>query len=235
LYGKQYTNDWAFGYELYLTNGFDDTIISNEENKTFLPASKDNPERFEESSNGKLMTTGKMAVRHNKVGEIGLSYMGGVFNQFMEDGVVLDKKRRVDVMAVDFNTELPVIKTRLIGEWAWVYVDVPDTYGQQFGDRQQGGFVDIVQPVIRRPILGFEKAVINLACRLEYVDWNVDTFIETGGNIGDRFWSVVPAISFRPTSQSVIRVNYRRDWREDLLGNSPSRSASLEIGISSYF
>jgi hypothetical protein len=161
--------------------------------------------------------------------------MGGVFNQFMEDGVVLDKKRRVDVMAVDFNTELPVIKTRLIGEWAWVYVDVPDTYGQQFGDRQQGGFVDIVQPVIRRPILGFEKAVINLACRLEYVDWNVDTFIETGGNIGDRFWSVVPAISFRPTSQSVIRVNYRRDWREDLLGNSPSRSASLEIGISSYF
>ena len=29
--------------KLYLTNGFDDKIISNSENKTFLPASKENP------------------------------------------------------------------------------------------------------------------------------------------------------------------------------------------------
>jgi hypothetical protein len=235
LYGKHYVSDWAFGYELYLTNGFDDSIISNEENKTFLPASKANSERFEESNNGKLLTTGKLAIRNSKVGEIGISYMGGIFNKFMEDGLVLDSKRRADVIAVDFNTLLPGIRTFITGEWAWVYVDVPDTYGQQFGDRQQGGFVDIVQPVVRRPMLGFERAVINAACRLEYVDWNVGSFRETGGDIGDCYWSIVPAISFRPTAQTVIRINYRREWREDLLGNDPSKTASLQIGFSSYF
>src|SRR3954468_22905616 len=40
LYGKKYTKDWAYGYEAYLTNGFDETIIQNDQNKTYLPASK---------------------------------------------------------------------------------------------------------------------------------------------------------------------------------------------------
>mgnify|MGYP002625693872 FL=1 len=75
IYGKRYLNDWAFGYELYLSNGFDNSIISNSHNKTFLPASKENAERFEESSNGAPLITGKIAIRNQKIGEIGLSYM----------------------------------------------------------------------------------------------------------------------------------------------------------------
>jgi hypothetical protein len=42
VYGKKYTQDWVYGYEAYLTNGFDDKIINNSENKTFLPATKEN-------------------------------------------------------------------------------------------------------------------------------------------------------------------------------------------------
>ena len=49
LYGKTYKGNWVFGYEAYLTNGFDNSIIDNEENRTFLPATKDNKERFEEA------------------------------------------------------------------------------------------------------------------------------------------------------------------------------------------
>lgn len=52
LYGKQYMKQWAFAYELYLTNGFDESIVNNSENKTFLPATKASSDRFEESSNG---------------------------------------------------------------------------------------------------------------------------------------------------------------------------------------
>ena len=165
IYGKRYLNDWAFGYELYLSNGFDNSIISNSHNKTFLPASKENAERFEESSNGAPLITGKIAIRNQKIGEIGLSYMGGIYNTYEEDGLVLDDKRRLDVMALDFNTTLPYLKTYIVGEWAWVFVDVPETYSQQFGSRQQGGFLDIVQPVLEQKILGFEHALLNIACR----------------------------------------------------------------------
>lgn len=41
-HGKFFKNSWVFGYEAYLTNGFDDNIIDNELNRTNLPASKAN-------------------------------------------------------------------------------------------------------------------------------------------------------------------------------------------------
>lgn len=235
LYGKQYKNKWAFGYELYLTNGFNNSIISNTENKTFLPATKQNAERFEESSNGEPLLTGKIALRHNEIGEIGFSYMGGIYNTFEDDGLTLDEKRRLDVIAIDFNSTLPHLKTYIVGEWAWVFIDIPPTYTQQFGNKQRGGFVDLVQPIIQGKILGFENAIINIACRLEYVDWNVGAFKETGGTIGDELWAIVPAISFRPAAQTVIRLNYRFMQQKDILGNPPAKISGVQFGVSSYF
>ncbi len=235
LFGKYYVNDWAFGYEAYLTNGFNDAIINNGENRTFLPASKANKERFEESSNGEPLLTGKIAFRHNTVGEVGLSYMGGIYNTYEEDGLILDNKRRLDVYAVDFNTTLPKLNTFIVGEWVWVNVDVPTSFSQQFGDQQKGGFIDFVQPVLTGDFFGFNQATFNLAVRLEYVDWNNGTFRETGEDIGDEIWAIVPAISFRPTAQTVIRLNYRIMQQTDLLGNPPAKISGIQFGISSYF
>lgn len=235
IYGKRSVNDWVWAYEAYVTNGFNDKIISNGENKTFLPASKEDPERFEESFNGVVLSTAKGAVRHRKIGEIGISYMGGVYNKFQDDGVTLDQKRWVNVLAIDFNSTLSRSDTYITGEWAWVHVDVPDTYTEQFGKKQMGGFVDFVQPIVKRRMLGFEKAVVNAALRLEYVDWNKGKFRSTGTNIGDEVFAIVPAISFRPTAQTVIRFNYRYNWRKDILGNPPSKLAGFQVGVSTYF
>ncbi|MBA4056807.1 MAG: hypothetical protein C0490_18985, partial [Marivirga sp.] len=219
LFGKLYKKDWVYAYEIYLTNGFDDKIILNSENKTFLPATKANADRFEESFNGVPLITGKTAIRNRKIGELGFSYMTGVYNKFEEDGLRLDKKRRLHVWAIDFNTTLPFTNTVINTEWAWVNIDVPETYSQQYGNKQVGGFIDIVQPILKKGIFGFEKSVINAAFRAEYVDWNKGKFIETGTNIREDFISVIPGISWRPTSQTVIRLNYRYNWQTDILGN----------------
>ena len=235
IYGKQYQEDWVFAYEAYLTNGFNDKIIDNHEGRTFLPATKEDGSRFEESFNGQPLLTGKVAVRNKKIAELGLSYMGGVYNKFEDDGLALDRKRRVDIFAIDANCTLPVLNTFINAEWAWIMVDISPTYTQQYANRQQGGFIDIVQPVYRRSILGFDRSVINLACRLEYVDWNIGRFNETGGNIGDHFMSLVPAISWRPSEQTVIRINYRYNLHTDLLGNPVSRTAGFLAGFSTYF
>lgn len=235
LFGKKYSSSWAFGYELYLTNGFDESIITNTRNRTYLPAAKNSPERFMESSNGQPLVTGKVALQKKSVGEMGISYMGGVYNKFQDDGLVLDEKRRVDVVAVDFNTTIPTLKTLIIGEWAWVHVNVPLSYGPQYGHRQYGGFVDVVQPMKSGTIFGFNRSVLNAACRVEYGDLNVGKFEETGTTIGDCFYAVVPAVSFRPTPQTVIRINYRREWSRDIINNPSSRTATIQLGISSYF
>ena len=235
LFGKMYQNDWMFGYEFYLSGGFDGSIIDNSENKTFLPASKSNIERFEESASGTPLSTAKIAVRHTKFGELGLSYMGGIYNNFEDDGIVLDKKRGLNVYAIDYNTTLPKLNTFITGEWAWVNVDVPETFTQQFGNRQHGGFLDVVQPILKREIFDWEKATLNLACRFEFVDWNVGTFKETGDNMGESLWSIMPAISFRPSPQTVFRLNYRIQRQKDILDNDPAKTAGFSFGISSYF
>ena len=235
LYGKTYSGNWIFGYEAYLTNGFDDTVIDNEENKTFMPASKENRNRFEESNNGIPLVSCKVAIKNRKIGELGLSYMGGVYNSFKLEGLIVDSKRRLDVFAVDFTSTLPKIGTKIVGEVSYVMVDVPDTYTQQYGSRQLGMFVDFIQPILRRKILDWENATLNIAARFDYVDWNIGAFNESNTNIGDQRISITPAISFRPTKQTVLRLNYRYSWDRDILDNAPTRTASWLFGFSTYF
>lgn len=235
IYGKKHIKDWMVGYEFYLSGGFDKSIIINGENRTFLPATKENENRYEESESGTIFTTTKFAVKNRKFGEIGVSHMGGVYNQFTADGIDFDVKRRVDAFAVDFNTEIGRAKTFVTGEFAWVFVDVPVTYSQQFGTKQQGGFIDIVHPIIRKPILGWNNATLNLALRAEYVDWNKGRFNETGDRIGDDAWSFMPGISFRPSILSVFRFNYRFMKERDLFSNPTERTDGFNFGVSTYF
>jgi hypothetical protein len=235
LYGKKYNKNWVYAYEAYLSNGFDGNIISNEENKTFLPATKLNRDRFEESFNGQPLVTVKGAIRNKIIGEIGFSYMGGVYNKFQDDGLTLDQRRRVDTWAVDFNTTIPKANTYITAEWAWIDINVPNTYSQQFGSKQTGGFIDFVQPIFKRNIFGFERSVINAACRLEYVDWNVGNFRETSTNMREDFKSIMAGLSWRPTPQTVVRWNYRYNWITDIFGNPSSQTAGFQFGFSSYF
>jgi hypothetical protein len=235
VYGKTHQGNWIFGYEAYLTNGFDNSIIDNQENKTFLPASKANEERFEESNNGKALFTGKVAIKNRAIGEIGFSYMGGIYNKFEEDGLTLDVKRRVDVFAVDLKTTIKKTGTYIVGEAVFIKVDVPDTFTQQYGSKQLGAFLDVVQPILKQKIMDWDNATVNLATRFDYVDWNVGTFNETGTDIGEGLWAITPAISFRPSAQTVFRLNYRYQLQKDILKNPASKTTSWLFGFSTYF
>jgi hypothetical protein len=235
IFGKTYHRNWVFGYEAYLSNGFDNTIIDNEHNRTFLPASKANPKRFEESNNGLGLVTAKAVIKNRKIGELGISYMGGVYNKYEADGVTLDVKRRLDVFAIDFSTTIKKTKTTIVAEAAYIMVDVPSTYTQQFGNKQWGVFVDIVQPILKRKILKWENASLNLAFRVDYIDWNMGTLNETGVEMGETRLALTPGISFRPSPQTVLRLNYRYFWERDILDNPPSLGASWLFGVSTYF
>jgi len=234
-HGKFFKKGWVFGYEAYLTNGFDDKIIDNELNRTSLPAAKENQERFEESSNGQPLYNAKIAIKNRRIGEIGFSYMGGVYNKFQEDGVVLDDKRKMDVFAIDVNTTIRKTGTYFVGEIDFVMVEVPDTYSQQYGTNQRGVYFDVVQPILKKKVLDWDNAILNVAARFDYVDYNIGTFRETGGDIYDDLYAVTPAVSFRPSAQTVFRINYRYEWRRDLLGNPAAKTASWLCGFSTYF
>jgi hypothetical protein len=239
VYGKQYRKNWMFGYELYLTGGFNDSIIDNPQGKTFLPAAKNNPSRFISSASGEPMFTGKISLRNDKIGEFGLSYMTDVYNTWRIEGTPVDTKRSLNVFDVDFNTTLPKWNTKITTEWAWVNVQIPPNYTQQYGNKQFGGFIDIVQPIIKGKILGWQNASFNIAVRGEYVDWNVGDFTSTGTRMYNDLWSIMPGISFRPTAQTVLRFSYRRQEQKDITGDEIGAAigptAGFNFGVSTYF
>ena len=84
-------------------------------------------------------------------------------------------------------------------------------------------------------MFGFNKAVLSVGLRSEFVDWNRDQFREPGGDIGDEVWAFSPTISFRPTTQTVLRFNYRWISQQDLLGNPPALTGGFQVGLASYF
>src|SRR5690625_2661349 len=136
LHGKTHHKDWIFGYETYLTNGFNGNIISNENDKTYLPAGKEDPKRFMENASGKAMFTGKIAIKNHQYGEIGFSYMGGTYNKFEDDGEDVEKPANLNVFAIDFNTEIKNWGTKFVGETSWIHVDIPKNYTEQYGSKQ---------------------------------------------------------------------------------------------------
>ena len=52
--------------------------------------------------------------------------MGGVYNKWKDDGLIVDRKRRCDVFAIDLNSTIKKTNTNIIGEWAWVFADPED-------------------------------------------------------------------------------------------------------------
>jgi len=239
IYGKHYSNHWMYGYEFYLTGGFDDAIIDNSLGRTYLPAAESSITRFNTSASGEPLYTGKLSLGNDKIGQLGLSYMGGVYNTWEVEGAVVDNKRSVNVFDVDFNTTIPKLNTKIITEWAFIHVDLPADYTPEYASRQYGGYIDIVQPIITGKILDWNNASINLAVRGEYVDYNDENFVATGQREYNDVKSIMPAISFRPTPLTVLRLNYRFENTRDIVGNTIGASLGatrgLSFGISSYF
>jgi hypothetical protein len=235
IHGKYFSHNWILGYELYLTNGFDDKVVNNSEGRTSLHAGKENADKFEEANSGLPMTTGKLAIRNRKTGEIGLSYMSGVYNKWKEDGLVIDDKRSIGVMAVDFNTSLFKSRVNITGEYVKALIDIPAGLSQKYGNVQWGAYTDVVYTVLQRKMFGWERAKFNIGLRGEYTDYNVGKFKENNTNIGDDIWAIVPSIAFRPTGTTVLRLNYRFETSHDLLYNPASKTNVMQFGFSSYF
>ncbi|MFN8165579.1 MAG: hypothetical protein U0X76_05265 [Bacteroidia bacterium] len=235
VHGKYFYGHWSFGYEFYLTNGFDDKIIDNDLGRTSLSEGHENAELFEESNSGLPLVTGKLAIRNRKIGEIGFSYMTGVYNKWKEDGLIIDRKRSAGIFAIDFTTALCNDRLNITGEYAYNSIDIPDSYTQQYGNKQWGFFTDVVYTFYQGNILGWDKAKLNAGLRSEYADYNVGTFRETGTNIGDDVISFCPSLAFRPTGSTVIRFNYRIESAHDLFDNEAVKTNVIQFGFSSYF
>ncbi len=232
FYGKIPFRRNIFTYEAYLVNGLQDGIITNETNRTLLAAGK-SEEMFAEDNNGTPSLTGRVALKNKAMGEVGLSGYTGVYNTFKLDGMMIDEKRRASLVALDYNGGFGELT--VLGEAAFSYVDVPESYGQQFGSDQVGMHLDLIYPIKKGRIFSWNGMTLNAIFRFEYVDYNKGDFEETNGNIFDDILAVVPGLSLRFSKNTLLKANYRRHWERDILGNPAVKTAGFQFGFASYF
>ena len=235
--GKFFKGQMIFTYDLYLVNGLGSGIVDNEFGRTDIQSGK-NGERFAEDENGRPMLTGRIGLRHRKWGEIGISGHGGTYNIFELEGTKVAPKNKLSIFAVDFS--LQIAKATVQGEYALANIDIAQDASEQFGDKQWGGFAEVIYPVLKRQILGFPNSVINATVRLEKIDYNKGEFNNEDGllddlNIYDDLSAIVLGLGFRPSAGTIMRANYRYHWTRDFLGNPTIKTAGFQVGFATYF
>lgn len=222
----------SFLYDAYLTNGLGDRIVLNEMGRTRL-ASGRHENQLATDNNGAPAYAGHLATRNSFFGEVGVSYYGGIYNTFKIGSDQIDEKRWFHLFVFDYNLDLRLAELR--GELAYTLVDIQQNLQETFGDRQWGGYVDIIVPVWRPNFLTYNDVEWTVSLRLERVDYNVGHFSSTGAKIYDDINSLTGAISFRPTEATVFRLNYMRNWRKDIFGNPVVKAAGIQFGFATYF
>ncbi|HEV8355799.1 MAG TPA: hypothetical protein VGQ17_03430 [Gemmatimonadales bacterium] len=231
-HGRLAPPGFSLSYDAYLTNGLGDGVLLNQTGRTDLPSGK-SESRFEEDNNGSPAFSGRLAAQSRRFGELGLSYYGGIYNTYRIEGVTVDEKRRLSILALDFNTGIRSLSLR--GEVAWAAVNVPDDLAELMGERQWGVYLDAVLPVWRPRIRGLPSPVVDLGLRLERVDFNRGKFASTDLKIFDELDALTASVSFRPLAGTVFRANYRRESFRDPQGNPPSRTGGFQVGFATYF
>lgn len=230
--GKKVFKGGLVTWDAVVVNGLGSGLVLNAEGRTSTQLAK-SPFQFEEDLNGSPMLAAKCALRSFKWGEVGLSWYGGVYNQFRREGEIVDVKRRMDLAAVDFNLSKGSIT--LQGEAAMNFIQVDDSIQELYGERQAGFFVECDLRLMERAVLKWQKTRLIAALRAERVDYNMGTFASTGGNIHDEVTAFTLGLSLRPTAATVLRLNMRRETGRDLVGNRLFPSTGIMAGVASYF
>jgi hypothetical protein len=208
-------------WEVYLTNGFHDGMITNSPEGTRIPLGRGNTE----DQNASPAFVGRVAWSPSTGYELGLSGHHGAWNVFSVDGQAVDDRRDLTLGVVD--GEVTVAGFRVSGEAALARVDIPPGLFGTYAARQAGFFLDVARDVGAGWIRTAPGSVFTLKARVDAVDFDTEA-------AGHHVRQVGAGINFRPTSESVIKTELVRGWGYDQFNNR-SDFARLLASFATYF
>jgi hypothetical protein len=178
-----------------------------------------------DDENGSPAMVGRVAWSPRVGIEIGFSAHHGAWNVFEEDGVRLDRRRDLTIGVAD--AELTVAGFRLSGEAAVARVDIPQGLRGVYAEAQRGFFVDLARDFGRGWIVTLPEGLFTAKVRVDWLDFDRDV-------TGDDVAQVGAGVNFRPTSDSVIKIDLVRGRSHDRFNNR-SDHARLLASFATYF
>ncbi len=208
-------------YELYATNGFHSGLVDNSPEGTRIPLGRGN---FEDE-NGSPAVVGRLTFSPSHKHEIGVSAHHGAYNVFSSGGTTIDERRELSIGVLDLETELVGVELR--GEAALAYIDVPESLTGIYASHQRGFFGEAIRSFGRGWVKTMPTSSFAAKFRADYVDFDSQ-------QVGQSVAQVTAGLNFRPTVESVLKLDYVRGRGRDRFNNLAEHAFVL-FSIASYF
>ena len=208
-------------WEAYLTNGFHDGMITNSPDGTRIPLGRGNTE----DQNSSPAIVSRIAWSPAVGYELGVSGHHGAWNQFAIDGTQVDERRNLTIGVID--AEFTIAGVRISGEGALARADIPPGLRGTYASRQAGWYVDVVRDIGGGWIRTAPGSTFTLKARLDAIDLDSEA-------VGHHVRQAGAGINFRPTSESVIKLELVRGWGYDQFNNRRD-FARLLASFATYF
>lgn len=215
------TGTWRATYELYATNGFHAGLIESAEEGTRIPFGRGNLE----DNNNSPAFVGRLSVSPREGVELGLSAHRGAYNTYLVDGTHVDDRRDLSIVVIDI--EARVLGVTVSGEGAVATIDIPPGLAGVYASRQRGAFLEGVLPFGRAWIPTMPASSFAIKSRFDAVDFDMQ-------RVGQTAMQLATGLNFRPTQDSVLKLDYVRGRRRDEFNNR-SDHAFVLFSLATYF
>lgn len=222
MYGTFFPTDQSrISYELYAINGLDDDIVSATGEGTRIRAGRHNLE----DNNAHPSIVSRVGISPVLPLEVGISGYSGPYNQFTQDGLTVDEKRNLSLFALD--AELLWKRYSLRGEHARAQIDLPTGLSPLFASKQNGSYVEAGVNFLNGALSAMPESFFLSSIRYDLIDLDAD-------HSGDDRRKLSLAVGFRPTPQTIFKLNWTREWETDRF-DVETPQAGILFGLASYF
>ena len=208
-------------YEVYVVNGFHDGLITDSPEGTRIPLGRGN---FEDANRSPALV-GRIAVSQGLDWELGLSGHRGAWNVFEEDGLAVADRENLRILVSDFRGARQGFRVK--GEMAIASIDLPPGLAGAYQSTQRGLFVELLRDFGRGWVTTMSESYFSVGARVDVVDFDSD-------GTGESVKQVTAGVNFRPTEDTVLKLNYLRGQSFDPFDNL-SDHAGIQFSVATYF
>jgi hypothetical protein len=213
--------DTRITYEAYVVNGYHDGLLTGSSEGVRIPLGKGNWE----DQNRSPAVVGRLALSPTLAWEVGLSAHHGAWNVFETDGLEVAEREDLTIVVGDVRGELAGVTLR--AEAATASIDLPPGAEGAYQSTQRGFFAEVMRDFGAGWVAVMPNSHFSAGVRVDAVDFDAD-------RDGDSVRQVSVGVNFRPTEDTVLKLDYVRGRSFDAFEN-PSDRAGLLFSLATYF